>query len=105
MVAYALDDTGLILLKDGIPCLRFTDSQTAQSELQNYIDYATLLDSLNVIAQNCLDYQAYLDKTDHKFNTNYKPSPNEDLVSIGLLRDQYREYLRANKTNIAGVLL
>lgn len=39
----------------------------------------------------------YLSKTDHKFYNGYKPKEGEDLVEIEILRDEAREFLRANK--------
>ena len=39
----------------------------------------------------------YLSKTDHKFYNGYKPKADEDLVEIERLRDEAREFIRANK--------
>lgn len=39
----------------------------------------------------------YLDKTDHKFYNGYKPKEGEDLVEIERLRDEAREFIRANE--------
>ena len=39
----------------------------------------------------------YLSKTDHKFYNGYKPKTDEDLVEIERLRDEAREFIRANK--------
>lgn len=41
--------------------------------------------------------QQYLDKTDHKFYNGYKPKEGEDLVEIERLRDEAREFIRANE--------
>ena len=39
----------------------------------------------------------YLNKTDHKFYNGYKPKADEDLVEIERLRDEARDFIRANK--------
>lgn len=39
----------------------------------------------------------YLNKTDHKFYNGYKPKEGEDLVEIERLRDEAREFIRANE--------
>lgn len=41
--------------------------------------------------------QKYLDDTDHKFFSRYKPKKGEDLAAIEAKRDEYREFIRANK--------
>lgn len=41
-------------------------------------------------------YKSFLDKTDHKFYTGYKPKDDEDLVAIELQRDIAREFVRNN---------
>lgn len=39
----------------------------------------------------------YLSKTDHKFYNGYKPKTDEDLVEIERLRDEARDFIRANE--------
>lgn len=39
----------------------------------------------------------YLEKTDHKFYNGYKPKADEDLVEIERLRDEARDFIRANE--------
>jgi CRISPR/Cas system CMR-associated protein Cmr3 (group 5 of RAMP superfamily) len=39
----------------------------------------------------------YLNKTDHKLYNGYKPKEGEDLVKIERLRDEAREFIRANE--------
>ena len=39
----------------------------------------------------------YVAKTDHKFYNGYKPKEGEDLVEIERLRDEAREFIRANE--------
>ena len=39
----------------------------------------------------------YLAKTDHKLYNGYKPKEGEDLVEIERLRDEAREFVRANE--------
>lgn len=40
--------------------------------------------------------KSYLNKTDHKFYIGYKPKADEDLIEIERLRDEAREFIRAN---------
>ena len=39
----------------------------------------------------------YLASTDHKFYIGYKSKEGEDLVEIERLRDEAREFIRANE--------
>lgn len=39
----------------------------------------------------------YLSDTDHKFYNRYKPKEGEDLDEIERLRDEAREFIRANE--------
>lgn len=41
--------------------------------------------------------QQYLAKTDHKFYNGYKPKEGEDLVEVERLRDEARDFIRANE--------
>lgn len=58
-----------------------TPEEIQEQELQQQIDEA----------------KQYLNKTDHKFYNRYKPKEGEDLVEIGRLRDEAREFIRANE--------
>ena len=58
-----------------------TDEEIQKQELQIKINEA----------------QQYLAKTDHKFYNGYKPKEGEDLVEIERLRDEAREFIRANE--------
>lgn len=49
------------------------------------------------LAQQIAESKQYLDKTDHKFYNGYKPKEGEDLVEIERLRDEARDFIRANK--------
>lgn len=56
----------------------------------------------NEIAQQELqikinEAREYLASTDHKFYNRYKPKEGEDLVEIERLRDEAREFIRANE--------
>ena len=56
----------------------------------------------NEIAQQELqikinEAKGYLASTDHKFYNGYKPKAEEDLVEIERLRDEAREFIRANE--------
>lgn len=57
-----------------------TDEEIAKEELQQQIAEAL----------------KYLSDTDHKFYNGYKPKTDEDLVEIERLRDEAREFIRAN---------
>ena len=67
----------------------------------------TKIDEANVIlaekiAQHELqikinEAKEYLSKTDHKFYNGYKPKADEDLVEIERLRDEARDFIRANE--------
>lgn len=49
------------------------------------------------LQQQIAEAKQYLDKTDHKFYNGYKPKEGEDLVEIERLRDEAREFIRANE--------
>ena len=62
----------------------------------------TIEEKQNEIAQQELqikinEAKQYLAKTDHKFYNGYKPKADEDLVEIERLRDEARDFIRANK--------
>lgn len=59
----------------------FTDEEIQKQELQIKINEA----------------KQYLASTDHKFYNGYKPKDGEDLVEIERLRDESREFIRANE--------
>ena len=49
------------------------------------------------LQQQIAEAKQYLAKTDHKFYNGYKPKTDEDLVEIERLRDEAREFIRANE--------
>ena len=49
------------------------------------------------LQQQIAEAQQYLDKTDHKFYNGYKPKEGENLVEIERLRDEARDFIRANE--------
>lgn len=51
----------------------------------------------NELQSKIYEAQQYLAKTDHKFYIGYKPKEGEDLVEIERLRDEAREFIRANE--------
>lgn len=59
----------------------FTEEEIQKQELQIKINEA----------------KEYLASTDHKFYNGYKPKEGEDLVEIERLRDEAREFIRANE--------
>lgn len=69
------------IAKGNTPEPEFTDEELAQQELQIKINEA----------------KEYLAKTDHKFYNGYNPKEGEDLVEIERLRDEAREFIRANE--------
>ena len=61
----------------------------------------TIEEKQNEIAQQELQIKIneanqYLARTDHKFYNRYKPKEGEDLVEIERLRDEARDFIRAN---------
>lgn len=68
-------------LKTNEPEPEFTSEEIQKQELQIKINEAN----------------QYLNKTDHKFYNGYKPKEGEDLVEIERLRDEAREFIRANE--------
>lgn len=51
----------------------------------------------NELGVKLAEAKEYLAKTDHKFYNGYKPKEGEDLVEIERLRDEAREFIRANE--------
>jgi hypothetical protein len=43
------------------------------------------------------EYQAFLDKTEHKFNSDYEPKAGENMTAIKFERKIARDFIRANK--------
>ena len=68
-------------LKTNEPEPEFTDKEIQKQELQIKTNEA----------------KQYLTSTDHKFYNGYKPKEGEDLVEIEILRDEAREFIRANE--------
>ena len=50
-----------------------------------------------VLASQMEEAQTYLDRTDHKFYIGYVPKTDEDCAVIQALRDEKREFIRANE--------
>ena len=71
----------LWIAEGNTPEPEFTEAEIQRQELQVKINEA----------------QQYLNKTDHKFYNGYKPKEGEDLVEIERLRDEAREFIRANE--------
>lgn len=71
-------------LKTNEPEPEFTEEEIQKQKLQIKINEA----------------KQYLASTDHKFYNGYKPKEGEDLVEIERLRDEAREFIRANKGDI-----
>lgn len=74
-----------------------------EDEPQELIDALTLEKQEQDLIAEVSKAKAYLVDTDHKFYNGYKPKENEDLVAIELSRDEAREFIRLNKTNIGVV--
>ncbi len=62
-----------------------TDEEIAKEELQSKIN----------------ESKQYLNKTDHKFYSGYKPKKDEDLIEIERLRDEAREFIRTNDVDFS----
>ena len=67
-----------------------------------YWQHFTLMDDVEKIKAEmvCHIYNEYLSRTDYKFFNGYKPKECEDLVAIEATRDEYREFIRANKVEV-----
>lgn len=50
-----------------------------------------------VLAVKIAEAKKYLLDTDHKFYIGYVPKPDEDCTAIKSLRDEKREFIRANE--------
>lgn len=50
-----------------------------------------------ILAVQIAEAQTYLDRTDHKFYIGYVPKTDEDCAVIQALRDEKREFIRANE--------
>lgn len=50
-----------------------------------------------VLANQIAEAKQYLSDTDHKFYIGYVQKPDEDCASIQALRDEKREFIRANE--------
>ena len=80
------------------------DVTTLKPEQFDKWDYDNNVWILDLVAKDKYDLEIkiaeakqYLNKTDHKFYNEYKPKDSEDLVEIERLRDEAREFIRANK--------
>ena len=74
-------ETKAFIDDNGVVEPEFTQEEIQRQELQTKINEA----------------KQYLEKTDHKFYNGYKPKEGEDLVEIERLRDEAREFIRANE--------
>ena len=79
-------------------CTKVEDSteSTYYEYEQIKVDATLSLDAVDkaVTKAKIAIYKSFLDKTDHKFYTGYKPKDDEDLVTIELQRDVAREFVR-----------
>lgn len=66
-------------------------------EPQELIDALALEKQEQDLISEINEAKKYLTKTDHKFYGGYKPKEGEDLVEIERLRDEAREFIRANE--------
>lgn len=80
------------------------DSTTLKPEQFDKWDYDNNVWVLDLVAKDKYDLEQqiteskqYLAKTDHKFYNGYKSKEGEDLVEIERLRDEARDFIRANK--------
>lgn len=82
------------------------DVTTLKPEQFNKWDYDNNVWILDLVAKDKYELEVkineakqYLEKTDHKFYIGYKPKEGEDLAEIERLRDEAREFIRANKVD------
>ena len=84
------------VIKDDVTTLK-----PEQFDIWDYDNNVWMLDLItkdkNDLEIKIAEAQQYLDKTDHKFYNGYKPKEGEDLVEIERLRDEAREFIRANE--------
>lgn len=80
------------------------DVTTLKPEQFDKWDYDNSVWILDLVAKDKYELETkiaeadrYLSKTDHKFYNGYKPKEGEDLVEIERLRDEAREFIRANE--------
>ena len=80
------------------------DVTTLKSEQFDKWDYDNNVWILDLVAKDKYELEVkiaeakqYLASTDHKFYNRYKPKEGEDLVEIERLRDEAREFTRANE--------
>lgn len=80
------------------------DVTTLKPEQFDKWDYDNNIWILDLVAKDKYELETkiaeakqYLEKTDHKFYNGYKPKEGEDLVGIERLRDEAREFIRANE--------
>ena len=78
--------------------------ESEDSELYSYHQTFTMETNEELLEKKyirlmCEVYKEYLSNTDHKFFNGYKPKEDEDLVEIGRLRDEARDFIRANEVS------
>lgn len=76
--------------------------ESEDSDLYSYHQTFTMETNEEILEKKyirlvCEVYKAYLEQTDHKFFNGYKPKAEEDLVEIERLRDEARDFIRANE--------
>ena len=76
--------------------------ESEDSELYRYHQTFTMETNEEILEKKyirltCEVYKEYLGGTDHKFFNGYKPKEGEDLVEIERLRDEARDFIRANE--------
>lgn len=97
----AYSDIQVDLLKED--CLRFNVKLNKEQlalikEVEDNIVLPSQEELDKIELKNKLDEAySYLNKTDKKFLIGYKQKKDEDLVSIEKLRDEARDFIRANK--------
>ena len=70
-----------------------------ENDNYEYYQYFTLSDNVNKekLRMEVQLAKDFLDKTDHKFFSRYKPKEGEDLDALEIERDYKREFIRLNE--------
>ena len=64
-------------------------------EVEEYLNPGTTQEQM--LDAQIIKAKQYLSDTDHKFYNGYVPKPGEDCEAIKAIRDEKREFIRANE--------
>ena len=86
-----------VLINNSYDGLEWLDEFQTKPTKKEIDDEIVRLVAQQQLQQQIAEADRYLRKTDHKFYNGYKPKEGEDLVEIERLRDEAREFIRANE--------